>query len=211
MSLSASLPEKPFSIGVTYLWAEDSYSQSRLGITDGEENRMNVDFSWAVSAATSIYLSAGSELIDANQIGSEAFDGPEWQAAHEDKFTHYGGGLRLAGLNEKVDLTLDYTHSDGETDIQFAGQNISSNPLPELESTMDSLRLSLNYNASERMDINLGVRYERFETADWALDGVLPDTIPVVLTMGASSWDYDVWVVGIGVRYRIGGQDAASN
>jgi opacity protein-like surface antigen len=75
---------------------------------------------------------------------------------------------------------------------------------------MDSLRLSLNYHASEKMDVNLGIRYEKFETADWALDGVAPDTIPVVLTMGANSYDYDVWVVGIGVRYRIGGQEAAS-
>jgi len=23
--------------------------------------------------------------------------------------------------------------------------------------------------------------------------------------MGADAWDYDVWVVGIGFRYRIGG------
>jgi hypothetical protein len=28
--------------------------------------------------------------------------------------------------------------------------------------------------------------------------------------MGANSYDYDVWVVGIGIRYRIGGQEAAS-
>jgi MtrB/PioB family decaheme-associated outer membrane protein len=210
-SLSASLPEKPLSIGVTYLWAEDSYSQSRLGMTDGEENRMNIDLSWAVSDATSVYLNAGSELIDAFQVGAESFIGPEWQANHEDEFSHYGGGFRIAGLGEKTDLTLDYTHSDGETKINFAGQNVSDNPLPNLESTMESLRLSLNYKASERMDVNLGIRYEQFETADWALDGVLPDTMPIVLTMGANSWDYDVWVVGIGVRYRIGGQQAEAD
>jgi len=209
-SLSASLPEKPISVGVSYLWAEDSYTKSQLGITNGEENRVNVDLSWAVSETASVYLSAGSELIDADQSGSEAFAGPEWQATHEDSFTHFGGGFRIAGIGEKTDLTLDYTHSDGETEIQFEGQSVSSNPLPNLESTMDSLRLSLNYNASEKMDINLGIRYEQFETADWALDGVSPDTIPVVLTMGAKSYDYDVWVVGIGVRYRIGGQEAAS-
>jgi opacity protein-like surface antigen len=75
---------------------------------------------------------------------------------------------------------------------------------------MDSLRLTLNYNASEKMDVNLGFHYEKFETADWALDGAQADTIPVVLTMGANSYDYDVWVVGIGVRYRIGGQEAES-
>jgi len=211
MTVSASLPEKPISVGVTYLWAEDSYSKSQLGITDGEENRVNVDLSWAVSESGSLYLSVGSDSIDANQIGSEAFSGPDWLATHEDKFDHFGGGFRIAGLGEKTDLTLDYTRSEGETKIQFAGQNVSSNPLPDLESTMDSLRLSLNYNASEKMDINLGIRYERFKTADWALDGVSPDTIPVVLTMGANSYDYDVWVVGIGVRYRIGGQQAESD
>jgi MtrB/PioB family decaheme-associated outer membrane protein len=210
ISVSASMPETPVSVGVAYLWAEDSYSQSQLGITDGEENRVNVDLSWAVSEASSVYLSAGSDQIDAMQTGSEAFSGPVWQATHEDEFTHYGGGFRIAGISDKVDLTLDYTRSNGETDIQFAGQNVSDNPLPELESTMDSLRLSLNYNASEKMDVNFGVRYEQLETDDWALDGVLPDTIPTILTMGASAWDYDVWVVGIGIRYRIGGESATS-
>jgi len=204
MTVSASLPEKPISVGVTYLWAEDSYSKSQLGITDGEENRVNVDLSWAVSESGSLYLSVGSDSIDANQTGSEAFTGPDWLATHEDTFNHYGGGFRIAGLGEKTDLTLDYTRSEGETKIQFTGQSISNNPLPDLESTMDSLRLSLNYNASEKMDVTLGIRYEQFASADWALDGVSPDTIPVVLTMGANSYDYDVWVVGIGVRYRIG-------
>jgi hypothetical protein len=209
MTVSASLPETPVSLGVTYLWAEDSYSKSSLGMTDGEENRMNVDLSWAVTDAASVYVSAGSEQIDANQLGSESFAGPLWQAAHEDQFTHYGGGFRVAGLSEKIDLTLDYTRSDGETAIQLTGQNVSPTPLPDLESTMDSLRLSLSYNMSERVDWNLGLRYERFKTADWALDGVEPDTIPVVLTMGANSYDYDVWVVGIGVRYRIGPENPA--
>ena len=204
LSVSASLPERPLSIGMIYLWADDSYTESMLGMTDGEESRINVDFSWAVSDASSLYVSMGTDSIDANQTGSESFTGPAWMASHEDQFSHYGGGYRITGLNDKIDLTFDYTRSDGETDIRFTGQNVSALPLPKLESTMDSLRVSMNYNVSERMDLNLGVRYERFETADWALDGVQPDTIPIVLTMGADSYDYDVWFIGIGIRYRIG-------
>jgi MtrB/PioB family decaheme-associated outer membrane protein len=205
LSLSASLPETPISIGMSYLYADDSYSESELGITDSEESRFNFDFSWAVSDATSLYVNAGSDSID------ESFQGPGWQASHDDAFTHYGGGFRFAGKDEKIDWTLDYTRSDGETDILFSGQNISSNPLPKLESTMDSLRLVMNYRMSERMDLNLGLRYEQFETADWALDGVQPDTIPVILTMGADAYDYDVWVVGVGIRYRIGTGASAGN
>ena len=76
---------------------------------------------------------------------------------------------------------------------------------------MDSLRLAMNYRMSERMDWTFGVRYEQFETADWALDGVQPDTIPVVLTMGADAYDYDVWIIGIGVRYRMDTNTSAAN
>ena len=54
--LSASLPERPVSIGISYLFADDSYSKSELGITDSEENRVSVDFNWAVSDKTSLYL-----------------------------------------------------------------------------------------------------------------------------------------------------------
>ena len=204
VSLSASMTERPLSIGMTYWYADDSYSRSELGITESNEDRFTVDFSWAVSENSSVYLTAGSESIDAVQLGSEMLTGPVWEASHDDDFTHYGGGFRIAGSADKFDLTLDYTHSDGETEILFAGQSVSTAPLPELESTMDSLRLSLRYKISARFDANIGVQYERFETADWALNDVQPDTIPTVLTMGASPYDYDVWVFGIGFRYRIG-------
>jgi MtrB/PioB family decaheme-associated outer membrane protein len=200
LSLLASLPEKPVSIGMTYLFADDSYTESELGITESEEARFTVDFSWAVSENASVYLTAGNESIDAIQVGNDVAD---WQASHDDDFTHYGGGFRLAGISDKIDLTLDYTRSEGETEILYAGQNVATDSLPELTSEMDSLRLSLNYNLSERFDVNFALRYEQFETADWALDGVEPDTIPGILTMGADAWDYDVWVVGIGFRYRV--------
>ena len=76
--------------------------------------------------------------------------------------------------------------------------------MPELESTMDSLRFELSYNASERLAIDVSARWERFEAEDWALEGVAADTIPNVLTMGANPYDYDVWVFGVGFRYSIG-------
>ena len=59
----------------------------------------------------------------------------------------------------------------------------------------------------ERLDIDLNVRYEQFKTNDWAVNGVDPDTIPTVLTLGANPYDYDVWVVGVSFRYLVGGRD----
>jgi MtrB/PioB family decaheme-associated outer membrane protein len=204
VSLSASLPETPLSVGMTYLYADDSYTKSDLGMTESEERRYTVDFSWAMSERSTLYLTAGSEVIDAMQVGADSFAGPTWTAAHDDDFTHYGGGFRIAGEDDKYDLTLDYTRSEGETEILYSGMTVSSAVLPELESALDSLHLTLSYNWSERLSTDFVLRWETFETADWALDGVLPDTIPSILTMGAESYDYDVWAFGIGFRYRVG-------
>ena len=48
----------------------------------------------------------------------------------------------------------------------------------------------------------MSFRWERFDLTDWAL--VSETTLPGVLTMGAEPWDYDVYAVGIGIRYRFG-------
>ena len=204
VALSASLIDTPLSIGMTYFWAEDDYYNSEVGITEAEENRYTVDFSWAVGERSSIYLNAGSDMIESVQIGSETFAGPLWEASHDDDFTHYGGGFRISTESEKLDLILDYTRSNGETEILFAGQAVAAEPLPELESTMDSLRLTLEYNVSERFGLNFNALWERFEMEDWGLEGVAPDTMSSVLTMGANPYDYDVWVFGVGFTYRVG-------
>ena len=69
---------------------------------------------------------------------------------------------------------------------------------------MDSLRFTLDYIVSRKLTINASARWERFEAEDWGLEGVAPDTISNVLTMGANPYDYDVWVFGIGFRYSVG-------
>ena len=149
-------------------------------------------------------LSAGSEAIDATQLGSEAFGGAVWEASHDDEFTHFGGGIRVAGMNDKIDLVLDYSRSSGETEILYRGMGVSANALPELESQLDSFNLTLTYNASERLKTDIVMRWEAFDTADWALDGVAPATIPSVLTMGAESYDYNLLIVGVSFRYLTG-------
>jgi hypothetical protein len=72
---------------------------------------------------------------------------------------------------------------------------------------MDWLRLSLRYRASDRLDVDMDLRYEQYDSADWALDGVLPDTLPTVLTLGAAAYNYDIWAVGLSFRYKVGTRD----
>lgn len=203
MSLSITPVEKPFSIGLSAVYADDDYSKSQLGLTSSRNVHVSADLNYAVSETVSFYLLGGIEYIDADQLGSATFSTPTWQAIHEDDFEHYGAGLQLTKIGEKADLSVDYVYTRGQTSINMR-EGGTDNPFPDLESQLHSLRLNLGYQYSEKLDFDVSLRYEGFETSDWALDGVEPDTISTVLTLGADSYDYSVWVAGVSFRYVIG-------
>jgi MtrB/PioB family decaheme-associated outer membrane protein len=203
LTVAASLPEKPFSFSVTAFYADDSYTFSQLGLTESDELRFAADLSWSVSERASIYLTGGVEDIDGKQSGSELFATPDWRADHADSFNNIGAGFRVTGIGDKVDLQLDYARADGNTEIDVTSGAGGQSRFPDLESTLDSLRLKILYRWSDKLDAILRLRYESFSAEDWALQGVAPDTLPTILTLGAQPYDYEVWMFGIGVRYRI--------
>ena len=213
LTLAGSLPEKPLSLTVTALYANDDYTQSRLGITEGEDLRVAGDLSLAVAENRYFYLHGGYENIESDQFGSEQFAVPDWSARNSDRFYSAGGGLVFRQIADSVDMKLDYTRALGRTEISLNTLAEGLTWFPDLESTMDSLRLQLVWHRSARLAVNLGLRYARFEAEDWALEGVTPDTVPVVLTLGASPYNYDVVLVGIGFTYRVGtrGDDEDGN
>jgi len=194
----------PMSITLDALYADDDYTKSQLGITNGDELNVAADFSWSVSTDASIYVNVGIDQIDSEQTGSESFAAPDWRARHEDDFTTVGAGFRLQQIADKFDLQLDYTRSDGETMIDVASGGAGPDTFPDLESELDDLRLRLSYQRSEQLEINLNLRYQRFIAEDWALEGVGPGTIPVVLSLGAQPYSPERFVIGIGARYQFG-------
>ena len=139
------------------------------------------------------------------QAGSATFSTPDWWASHSDKFQNFGGGFRIAGIGEKVDVLLDYTHAKGTTEIDITGGS-GPGTFPDLESTLDSLRARILYHWSDKLEAGLQLRYENLPTKDWALEGVAPDTLTSVLTLGAQPYDDEVWIAGISFRYRMGDQ-----
>jgi len=195
----------PVSFGTTVLYADDRYNKSQLGMTDSEEVRATVDVNWTISDNSSFYLMFGHENIDALQLGSEQFDVWDWSARHDDSFDHIGAGFHWSPSEGKYKLRFDYNRSDGETSIDLFSLSGGQSRLPDLTSTLDSARIEASYQWTERLDGTLDLRYERFKVNDYAL--VSPTTIPTVLTLGAQAYDYDVWALGLGIRYRFGGGD----
>lgn len=204
VTLTASLPDKPVSMSLKALYAEDEYTRSRLGITQGDDLRVSGDLSFPLAANRFFYIHGGYENIESDQLGSEQFGTPDWSARVADDFLTGGGGIHLRQISDTVDLTLDYTRAAGKSEISTNALSAGQSRFPDLESTLDSLTVQLTWRKSARLAINAGVRYEAFTVEDWALEGVMPDTVPVLLSLGAEPYDYDVVLVGIGFTWHIG-------
>jgi MtrB/PioB family decaheme-associated outer membrane protein len=209
LTASAASPDVPVSFSATVFYAEDSYTESQLGMTESEEVRYSVDINWSITDTASTYLLIGNDQIDSAQLGSEQFDDADWQALHNDNFDHIGFGFLWRQTEGNFDLKFDYTRGDGTTEILMSSESGGQSPLPDLTSKLDSLRLEALYRWSDRWETTIDLRNEQFSTEDWSLQNVEPDTLPTILTLGADPYDYDVWAVGIGLRYRFGAGDIA--
>ena len=204
---SISPLELPVSFSVSALFADDDYKESLVGLNGAEEFRATADISWAVSESASVYLVFGQDSIDAHQTGAEQFGFWDWSAFHEDDFDHTGVGMTWRPSDSKFDFSLDYNRGTGKTRIALDSLSGGPSTLPTLESTLDSAHVEASYEFSDRLQGTFDLRYERFDLKDWAL--VSQTTLPTVLTLGAQPYDYDVYAVGIGIRYRFG-DDAIS-
>jgi MtrB/PioB family decaheme-associated outer membrane protein len=208
--LSASFPNKPIAVSATAAFANDDYSKSLLGLLRSDQIRYAVDASWAITGKAQLYLTVGSDETEAVQGGSSGFRSPDWRARHADEFMSYGMGFRVKKIRDKLDIKFDYHRGLGSTQIDLIASGGGARPLPRLESTLDSLRLTAVYRRSVRQRWVANLRFEHFDVGDWALEGVSPGTIPTVLTLGPDPYSYDVIVVGMGFSYRFGDAQATA-
>ncbi len=207
LTFVAALPESPLTITINGLFADDSYTRSKMGLTSGDELNLTGDLSWAFSAKSSLYLTAGYEDIESEQFGSELFAREDWYATNNDSFVTAGGGIRVREIAGKVDLQLDYTRSEGTSEIDVGSVANGLSQFPDLESTLQYLRMTLSYQQSDRLALTMNLRYQSFEAEDWALQGVGPATIPSALMLGAQAYDEEQVIFGLGFRYSIGGAE----
>ena len=199
-----SFGETPLSLGISGLYADDSYSRSEIGLQSARTSRISGDLGYAFNEKNSAYLHAGYETIDARQRGSEMYSSPDWKALREDEFTTAGVGFRSESIATNFDLELDYTYgkSNGATDVVATFS--PGGRFPDLETELNRFKADLTYRASERLDVVFGWWWEKFDSKDWSLAGVQPATMPQVLAFGADPYNYDVNVFSVSARYYFG-------
>ncbi len=121
LTVSATMPDSPFSFTFNGLYAEDDYSQSKLGLSAGDDLRLTADLGWVLSGNATLYVSGGYENMESEQFGSELFGTPDWRASNEDTFLTASGGFRINRLGGKLpDIAFMYGIVRRTADLVYA-------------------------------------------------------------------------------------------
>ena len=194
-------PHERVSIGVGVELSKDDYSNSELGLTQSNEADFNADASVLLTDATSMHLFASWQQIKSEQAGSQTFSTPDWSAKNNDTFNSVGIGVKHQLIKDKLDVGADYvlSRSTGKIDVETGAPD---GKFPNLETELDSVKLYADYRLKENLTLHAAYWYEHYNSKDWMLDGVSPDTIPNVIAFGQESPDYNVHAVMMSLRYR---------
>lgn len=188
-------PTESLSLGASVNRVRDEYNASELGLTDGEATVYNLDATYSPGEGLTAYGFYNNEKNDSRQTG------PDWSAQLLDKVGTAGVGLKKSLLGDRLDLGTDLVYAKGVGRVRVesaAGQQ----PLPPLLTRLRQLGIYADYQV--RKDLSVGFRYrlERYNSTDWAIDGIAPDTSANLITMGGNSPDYKVHVITASMRYR---------
>ena len=104
-------------------------------------------------------------------------------------------------IKDKLDIGADYSTSRSKGEISVLTGALTPG-FPNLSTTLDSLKLYATYRVKDNWSLQASYWHERYDSKNWMLDGVVPNTIPNVLTLGEQAPRYSVNVLRLALRYK---------
>jgi hypothetical protein len=142
------------------------------------------------------------QWIKSEQAGSQTFSTPDWTARARDTFDTLGAGIKWKIVPERLELGLDYVYATSEGSLDVESDLVDLGTLPDFGTRRHTLDIHATYRLRRDLDLRLGYLYERYRSDDWTLDGVAPDTIQNVLSLGELAPNYSVSVYSAALRMR---------
>jgi MtrB/PioB family decaheme-associated outer membrane protein len=189
------------SLGLGADWSNDDYNKTVIGLNESETKSLVADITVALSDTTRIHAFAQGERIDSRQTGSQIYGVPDWTGKVEDRFEVLGIGIKHAAIPDKLDLGADVSFSRGRSDtsVQTA---VGEPPYPTAKTSLDVVKLYASYKLKDNLWLTGSYWYESYDSADWRLDGVQPNTVYDLLAFGNQAPRYNVNVFRVSVRYQ---------
>jgi hypothetical protein len=182
--------------------ARTDYDQTRIGRTKRSKRGYGIEVSAAPHENIGVFAYALRSIDTMDQRNSQVFGVPDWHGGTDDDYVTLGLGASVVDVMDRLDLKIDLTYSDAESDHSVDLQGLDA-ALPEIDDERFTVRLSADYRLGDSFSLALGLAYETLSRSAWQLDGVGVDTIPGFLTLGRSEPEHDVWVTTLSARYRL--------
>jgi hypothetical protein len=112
-----------------------------------------------------------------------------------------GLGVRHAAIPDKLDIGADVSLSRSRSDVAVQ-TGVGEPPFPTVKVSLDSVRVYATYKVTDRMSVTGTLWHEEYDAQDWHLDGVLPATLPDLLSFGQQAPKYRVNALRVALRYR---------
>lgn len=186
-------------LGMNADYANDDYTNSPIGLTEARNASLGVDVSATLTDEIQVHAFAQGDRIRSRQLGSQAFSVADWSGRSRDQANVLGVGAKY--VKDKLELGADLTVARSRSDIVVdTGATIPA--FPTATTSLDSLKLSASYRLQDNLTLLGNIWYERYESQDWRIDGVMPSTVSNLLVLGDQAPRYKLNVVRVAVRYR---------
>jgi len=193
-------PAQGLGISLSYFSAEDQYSASLVGLRESEEQSLSLDLNYSVNPNMSIYAFASQDDIDSELSSISGDTGLPWNATTDDRITTVGFGF-TGKINDKISMGFDWVSSDATGKVR-TDSGLGEDPFPALRSDLQSARVHVSYAVNDQWAMKIYAEHEKFDSEDWYVDGLGPDGLLPVLTLGAVSPDYSVTVLRVLASYE---------
>ncbi len=187
--------------GLSVDMAYDDFANSSIGLDSGRSVDIAVDVAVAVSDETQLQLVAQSQRIRSRQAGSTLYAQPDWWGTSKDRVDLLGIGVKHLALKGKLELGANVSVSRSRSQVAV-DTGASSPAFPTARVAVDSLKLQASWQMSPQISLIGNWWYERYDSTDWRLDGVLPATVPNLLALGEVPARYHVNLIRLALRYR---------
>ena len=188
------------SLGLDLEYNKDKYDNSEIGLEDGSYNRFGFDAAYLFPREVSTYAAFYREKIDSKQVGSQTFSNPDWLGKTDDKFYTGTVGLKYPRIIGRLGANAEYTYARSAGRVENDTSGLES-AFPKLRTRLHQFKLALDYPYTRSLSLKFGYLYEKFTSDNWALEGIGPDTVPNLVSLGAAPYDYSNNIFFIAVRY----------
>jgi MtrB/PioB family decaheme-associated outer membrane protein len=202
---------------------KDDYDKTTLGLTDSRWQRYHLSVNYTPSDTVSASLYGGMDYFESQQLG-RAFRGGQEKNAFEvfpplpqasdpdrdwylnsiDDTLSVGANVQWR-LAEDIVIAADYRFADTQDEQNFksyGAPDVTPADLPAVDTRLHHVSVNGTWQMHDDFTLRLEYQYYDFTSNDWALDGVLANTIDNVLTFGASNPDEQIHHIGASVIYR---------